>query len=401
MNILFITPRLPYAGIAGGHAIVYQRMMRLARRGHRVGLATFASPDDPAEPDPALSAALAEVVTTPSPLGKHALSRGLRALTSSAPAYFRAYRSDAMMRAVGDLAHRGGYDLAIAEFSAMGQYVHRNPYLPAVRKIISSHFGVATAFQSVARTMGLTARGLRSRLAVNRLLRYELEMYHGVDRLLVLTAHERYDMLNADPTLRINVIPGGVDAAYFHPDDAVPREDALVFTGQYEVEANLDAVLWFASTCWPILKRRRPGLVLYVVGPGAPEALSALARKDPSIVVTGGVKDVRPYLHRARVYVCPVRLGSGLRFKLFEAMAAGTPLVTTSLGAEGIPLQNGDNCFVADKPDIMAECIDLLLGDEALRASIAGQARAMVKERFDWEHSIDLLEHVMDNVFLH
>jgi glycosyltransferase involved in cell wall biosynthesis len=82
-------------------------------------------------------------------------------------------------------------------------------------------------------------------------------------------------------------------------------------------------------------------------------------------------------------------------------MASGLPLVTTTVGAEGIPLQNGDNCFMADKPDIMAECIDLLLGDESLRMSIAHQARKLVEERFHWDRGIDLMEEVIHDTFLH
>jgi glycosyltransferase involved in cell wall biosynthesis len=161
------------------------------------------------------------------------------------------------------------------------------------------------------------------------------------------------------------------------------------------VEANRDAVLWFATRIWPLVRAHHPGVRFHVVGPSVTPMLRDLARRDPSIVVTGEVDDLRPYLHRAQVFVCPVRIGSGLRVKVLEAMAAGVPVVTTSLGAEGIPIQPGDTCLIADQPPMMASYISLLLQDELLRVSMARQARQLVADRFAWDRCTDLLEAVL------
>lgn len=397
MKILYLTARVPHSAVAGGEALVYQRITRLARRGHEVSLLSLQGPGEDVPDDDPLRDSLKEFRMVPrSPPAAHPL-RLLRSGCSAIPPYFWAYHSPVMMRMVGDMVHESGHDLVVAEFSTMGQYLHHNPYLPAVRKIISCHFSVA----ATSRITGLRGPGLRSRISDARLLKYEVGMFRGVDRVLVLTAHERYQLLHADPMLAIKVVPCGVDTDLFRPDPAVPREEALIFTGQYAVPSNVDAVEWFCSNCWPIIKRRRPGMKFYVVGPNPPENFRRLSATDPSIVVTGRVEDVRPWLHRAMLYVCPVRLGSGLRFKLFEVMASGLPLVTTTLGGGGIPLQNGDNCFMADTPEIMAECIHLLLEDEVLRNDIARKARELVVSRFQWDHSIDLLEKVMEDTFAH
>jgi len=402
MKILFVTARIPYSGVAGGHALVYQRIVRLARRGHQIGLASLVDPGHAINTTDPLFSILIEHATTPAPKPANWLWRYVRSLFSKIPLFFRDVRSPEMMRVVGDMVHQAGYDLVVAEFSAMGQYLYRNPYLPAVRKIISCHFSAATFSSELSHNFHAPGAGSQSRFGTNRLLNYEISTYRSVDRLLVLTAHDRYSLLNTDPTLRVNVIPVGVDTNYFRPStEPPPDEQAIIFTGQYEVYSNIDAVTWFVATCWPILKARRPGLKFYIVGPGAEPVLREIARKEDAIIVTGGVSDIRPYLKRATLFVCPVRLGSGLRFKLLEAMASGLPLITTTLGAEGIPLQNGDNCFLADKPEIMAECIDLLLGDDILRQSIARQARTLVEERFNWDHGMDLLEDVMRDVFQH
>ena len=399
MKILFITPHFPWSGVTGGLSLVYQKIVRLADRGHRVGLVSFIRPDEIVDPNDPVFCKVIEHHTIPRPKTASVPVKLLRRAYSSTPSYFRGYWSEAMSRKVGDTVEAGNYELVIAEFSGMGHHIVGNPYLPAVRKIISSHFNVAKSTQTAAMALGWSPYGIRLRSSIQRLMRYELNLYRNVDRVVVMTAHERYQLLDEDPSLRVSIVPCGVDSTYFKPDPAVEREEAIVFTGFYVVESNVDAVLWFASKCWPILKKRRPHLKFYVVGPYAPDKVLALGRRDKSIIVTGAVKDVRTYLQRAKVYVCPVRQGSGLRFKLFEVMASGTSLVTTTLGGEGIPLQNGDNCFMADKMEIMADCIDLLLDDDQLRQTMGRQARELVTTRFNWDRGITMLEDVMHNVF--
>ncbi|MBU1910440.1 MAG: glycosyltransferase family 4 protein, partial [Verrucomicrobia bacterium] len=224
---------------------------------------------------------------------------------------------------------------------------------------------------------------------------YEFGMYRCADHLLALTPEVRMGMLQRAPSLRISVIPSGVDTVYFRPGSPHPKEQALVFTGDFTDEANADAALWFIRDVWPRLAAGRSDLVFYLVGPRPPPALVQAGERDPRIVVTGEVDDIRPYLAKAMVFVCPNRMGSGMRGKILQAMAAGVPVVSTTLGAEGIPIQMGDDGFLADTAEIMAQYAGLLLEDESLRASVSAQARAMVSERFSWERGVDQLEHVL------
>jgi glycosyltransferase involved in cell wall biosynthesis len=396
MRILFITTRLPHARVASGHVIVYERIRRLAQRGHEIGLAVF---DDPSSADHAeeVRPLLREMEIVPRPAPHSHLRGALDIAFSSVPPYFYNFRSEEMMVRVGEMMERTGYHIAMAEFSAMGQYLFRNRRLSAVRKIISCHYSIATSYRKVADLMQYSARGIRSRLSLRGLLRYEVDMYRSVDKVLALTAQERFALQRYDPHLRVAVIPCGVDTKYFQPaKDGV--EDCILFTGHFEAEPNRDAVMWFAHRVWPELKRKWPSLQFYVVGPGASPEIRDLMRRDKAIIVTGEVEDLRPFMRKAKVFICPVRLGSGLRVKILEAMAAGVPVVSTSLGAEGIPLHTGDNGVLADTPQMMAESILLLLQDDTLRGSIARQARSLVEDRFAWDRGIDMLEDVFAEV---
>ena len=396
MKVLFLSSRLPHPRVVSGHMIVYQRIMRLAQRGHQVGLAVFSHEDD-SDHLSHFRDMRVELETVSPPQAKFG-RRLLSFCCSSTPPRFANVYSPAMFKCVGDMVERTRYDVVVAEFGEMGQYLNRNPYLPAVRKVISVHQCYTIAGQKAVDLLGFSPRAVRERLALRGLQRYEFNMYRSADRILVLTSEERFGVLNRAPDLRVTVIPSGVDTDYFTPGDPALKERAIVFTGDYTAEANRDAVMWFSHFVWPRLKTKYPDLTFCIVGPGPRPDMLELAKKDPRMIVTGEVDSIRPYLARARVFVCPNRLGSGMRGKILQAMASGVPVVSTMLGAEGISIQQGETGFLADKPRIMAQTIDLLLSDPLLQADVARRAREMVVERFSWDRGIDQLETVLHEV---
>jgi len=288
--------------------------------------------------------------------------------------------------------------VVIAEFSAMGQYLYRNPYLPAVRRIISCHECCTKAFASAIRFHRWSPAGLMKQIGFNQVQQYEFAMYHNADHILVLTPQERYVLLKYAPNLRVTVVPHSVDTDYYSAAPMVAREESLIFVGYYSNESNRDAVHWFVRTVWPQLKKDRPQLKFYIVGRGNTPAIRNLARRDPQIVVTGEVRDIRPFLARARVFICPVRIGSGFRAKILEAMASGVPVVSTSLGAEGIPSGGGQTLLLADTPGQMLKSIRLLLMDEGLCAAMAVKARELVVNRFASENGMAALNRVINDV---
>ncbi len=397
MRILFLSPRLPHRRVRSGHAIVHQRIRRLAARGHEIGLASFVTDAD-LEHVQEVRETVFRLKTLPTPTTPALGPRLIRALTGP-PLPFRPWASPAMKQLVGDMVEEDRYDAVIAEFSVMAQFLYRNPWLPATRTVISCHQCATVASQKRCELLGYTPAGLLERARRDRLRDYEFRLYRSVDRVLVLTPQERYQLLNYAPDVRTAVVPYGVDTDAFRPADGGPPPEGVVFTGYYADEPNRDAVYWFVETVWPRLRALRPNLKFYLVGPNPTPAMLGYARQDPNIVVTREVEDVREYLNRSAVFVCPVRMGSGMRGKILEAMASGTPVVTTSLGAEGIPAQPGENCLLADDPAFMAQQIELLLGDEALRRTLAANARRMVVERLSWDITVRRLEETLARLF--
>ncbi len=389
MKILFLTPQVPHSRVLSGHRIVYERIRRLAARGHEVGVACFARP---AEADAAKewggTLRELEMVPPPEPGAGARLARWFAGM----PPPFRNFRSAAMARRVGDMVDRSRYDVVVAEFSVMAQFVHWNPYLPAVRRVVSVHQCETVASRKRAELLGYTPAGLLERRHRERLQRFEFGLYRAADCVLVLTPQERYQLLQYAPDLRTVAIPSGVDTGRFRPAERAAPPDGLIFTGYYSHEQNRDAVRWFLANVWPRVRVRHPNLFFYIVGPDPPPDIRDSPWKDPRIIVTGEVDDVRPYLQRAAVFVSPTRMGSGMRGKLLEAMASEVPVVTTTVGVEGIPVQPGGDCLLADSADVMVEQICLLLEDEPLRQRIARRGRDLVLRRLSWDRSVQRLE---------
>jgi glycosyltransferase involved in cell wall biosynthesis len=152
--------------------------------------------------------------------------------------------------------------------------------------------------------------------------------------------------------------------------------------GRMDYHANIDAALHFAKTTWPLIHARRPELRLTIVGAQPPDAIRALA--SDNVVVTGTVDDVRPYYHSALVSVVPLRVGGGTRLKVLEAMAAGTPVVSTTLGAEGLAVTNGKDILIADAPEAMADAVVRMQSDSPERRELIANARQLVQTRYDW-----------------
>jgi glycosyltransferase involved in cell wall biosynthesis len=148
---------------------------------------------------------------------------------------------------------------------------------------------------------------------------------------------------------------------------------------------NEDAMLRFVADTLPRIRRSRPDVTLTVVGRNPPARLRALAGATPGVTVTGGVPDVRPYLERASVFVVPIRIGGGTRLKIFEAMAMEKPVVSTTIGAEGLPVRDGVDALLADHPDAFAAAVLELLADPARAERMGKAAAARVRSEFGWD----------------
>jgi sugar transferase (PEP-CTERM/EpsH1 system associated) len=199
----------------------------------------------------------------------------------------------------------------------------------------------------------------------------------------VCSEREREVLLQRVPGARIEVVGNGVDCEFFagNPASTSARRDVL-FMGRMDYHANIDAALYFVKHTWPLIHARRPELRLMIVG--AQPAKPILALREQGITVTGTVDDVRPFYQSALTSVVPLRVGGGTRLKVLEAMAAGTPVVSTTLGAEGLAVTLGKDILIADTPQAMADAVVALQAESPQWQELAANARRLVQMRYDW-----------------
>ena len=158
---------------------------------------------------------------------------------------------------------------------------------------------------------------------------------------------------------------------------------------------NVDGVLWFAREVLPIIRKRIPGCKVTIAGRLPPPEITRLAETDPAIEVTGTVPDIRPYLWGSAISIVPLRIGGGTRLKIYESMAARTPVVSTAVGAEGLTVHPPEDIRLGDSPEQFAgNCLELL-GDDAARSRVAAAAWEMVSTHFSWEHAARRFEQIM------
>jgi glycosyltransferase involved in cell wall biosynthesis len=396
MKILIACKEFPHSKIIGGPIIIYNRLKYLSRN-HLVSLASFFREEEK-ELIPTVEGFCHDMKLVPFPPKRSALKASSDFFSSPVPHYFlQTYNSPQMSETIAGMVSKDRYDFVIAEYSMMGQFIHRNALLGPVRRICSVHECYYLARLKDFQHHGFGIRKLKEAINLKGLKDYEFEMYREADKVLTLTPQGKEELLEIGPDLDISVVPHGVDVEKFSFSIPEKHKKSIIFVGNYLHYPNVDAILYFASEIWPKLKVLVPDIKLYIVGQGPTPEIQNLSM-DNSIVVTGRVDEVAPYIEKAMVFICPVRLGGGFRGKILEAMSAGRPVVSTSLGAEGIPAVSGENIIIADDEEGFAKGILDLLNEEPLFQEISRNARKLVEEKYSWKKGVEILEDVLEKM---
>jgi sugar transferase (PEP-CTERM/EpsH1 system associated) len=204
------------------------------------------------------------------------------------------------------------------------------------------------------------------------------------DHVLTVSENDRdffAQFLNPE---ELTVIPTGVDVEYFQPQAAEEIPDSIAFTGSMDWLPNEDAILYFIEEIFPLVRRQIPDASLCVVGRKPSSRLQALREMNKNLQITGWVEDVRPFLARSAVSIVPLRIGGGTRLKIFEALSMSKAVVSTSIGAEGLPVRHGEHLLIADDPPAFANAVVSLLRNPERRKQIGIAARDLVQTNYSW-----------------
>ena len=217
---------------------------------------------------------------------------------------------------------------------------------------------------------------------VRKMRRFEETTLRRFDRVIAVSRRDATALRNRFGLTTVDPIDTGVDLDYFRTTPAPSGSNLVVFTGVMDSPANIEGIRFLINEVWPALTRLRPGVRASIIGRNPPAWLKASA--PPGFEFTGTVDDIRPHFAAGDLAVIPLTVGSGTRIKAFEAMAMGRPVVSTTVGVEGLDVVDGEHLLIADTGAAFAAAIDRLLADTALRFSLAQRARALVEQRFSW-----------------
>lgn len=273
----------------------------------------------------------------------------------------------------------GQFDVAVCDFLAPSLNFPKKLPIPC---LLFQHNVESALWRRMATTESHPLRKLAYTLESARMSQYERRTLARFHHIVAVSEHDRRQMLEMDPSCEITVNPTGVDTKQFQvapPSSAIPPR--IVFTGSMDWEPNIDAMEYFCAQIWPRVLSEFPDAIFQIVGRTPLPRVQRLASQ--SVMVTGTVPSVQDYLRDATVVVVPLRIGGGTRLKIYEAMAMGKALVSTSIGAEGLTFENGRDLLLADDASSFADAILLLLRDAQVRRRIE-QAAVHLAAQFDW-----------------
>ena len=385
-DLLLLIHRIHYPPNKGDKIRSYHLLKHLARD-YRVHLATFVDdPDDwqhvPTVEKMCASSHFAALNPT------LARVRSLGALVKKRSLSLDYYRDAGLARWVDQTVAAHKIQRVLVFSSAMAQYADK--YRDA-RRVVDFCDVDSDKWRQYADKKSWPMSWLY-RHEARQLLSYERQVARDYDASLFVSAPEAdlFRQLAPESDARIGFFSNGVDTDYFSPDAAGPSpfkegEQAIVFTGAMDYWPNVDAVQWFAGEAMPLLRARFPELRFYIVGARPAQAVLELA-KQPNIVVTGTVPDVRPYIKHARAAVAPLRIARGIQNKVLEAMAMATPVVVTPQALEGIEAEPGRELVLAQDAAGFVEAVALLLARSGNDMGLA--ARARVERKYSWPSNL-------------
>lgn len=320
----------------------------------------------------------------------------LREVRRGGPAYYRdvaanllsphaftvARNYDPALRArAAELVSGGGFDLIVCDTPQMARHVVG---LGGPAKVLFQHnveaqiLGRHAAADAWPRSLYMAGQWRKMR-------RFERALGPEFDAVIAVSEQDRRTFEREYGWGHVHAVDTAVDSEYFRPPGGAAEDPGrVVFVGSMDWMPNQDGVKFFARQAWPRILGARPGARFQVVGRNAPADIRALGQLE-GVEVTGTVPDVRPYLAGAAVVVVPLLVGGGTRIKIFEAMAMGKAVVSTTIGAEGLPVEPGEHLILADDPEDLAAAVVGLMGDPGRRAALGAAARRLVVDRFGTE----------------
>lgn len=394
MRILFLSPTLPFPLTDGGRIRVYNLLKQIAQNNDVTLLALETQPTDKNSianvEQLGVKVHLVQYASTLPPLSPKTF---ISALFKRQPITVARYDVPVYRRKFKELLTTEAFDIVHYEMFHTAQF-HTETDLPSVLSLQNVDSAIWHRLQSETENLFYKCAYWSQQRAFQRYERVLSPKFDVVTCTSEVDAavFERYC---AEDTVKI--IPNGVDVTHFSPDHASEDTAHLIYIGSMDWYPNEDAVSFFTQEILPQIQTDVPDVKFTIVGGNPSERVQRLADME-GVVVAGRVPEIKSYFAEATVFVVPLRIGSGTRLKILEALAMGKAIVSTTVGAEGLALRDGEEILIADEPDTFANAVTRLLTDRELRQKIGTNGRVRVEQDYDWRSIAERLHKVYESL---
>jgi len=389
MKILFVTARFPYPPFKGDQAIPYHRLKYMGNK-DEITLLTFYENKKELTTIEKIAPYCKEVITVKKSFFKSLFNMLVFGLFSKRPFQVLYYRSRAFEKRLKEIMNKGenAFDILHVYMLRMAEYGKDIP-LPKILELIDS---MQLNFQRRVEKEKWPWKYF-FKMELHRLKRYENEMVEKYDRSIVVSEKDR-DFIGHP---RVVSIDPGIDTHEFNPKNKRSTEKVIAFTGNMGYFPNKNAILWFLTNCWESVRGQVPDARLVIAGKNPGSGIKKYHNGD-SVRVTGYVDSIAGVLNNASLAIAPMQAGSGMQFKILEAMACGLPVVTTSLGLGSIPVKDNESVLVADDPGTFSQYCVRLLKDDSLAETMGKKAAQSVRQTFSWEKNVSALSTLYEGL---
>lgn len=390
LNILWISHFVPYPPKGG----CFQRNYNLIKevsRDNDLYLIALRHKDKSTHPESETSKARSEleklckeviIIDISSFSGLNIYINALKSLFNVNPLTVDLFKNKKVGDIIENLVGDTKFDVVHYDTISLCEYIKHSGNIP---KILNHHGVESFMIRRRAGNEGNYLKKLYLLMEYYKLLKYEKNNCDKFFMNVTVSEDDKTMLQKISPGSSIEVIENGVDVDYFKIEKKKTSTNRLIFAGRMDQYSNVDAVMEFCRNIWPHVTEKYPEMRFSIIGNNPPQKLLDIARNDERLEVLGYVDDVRPHFAEATISICPIRDGGGTRLKILDAMAMGMPIISTTIGCEGIDVVPGKDLLIADTPQEFLRGIDTLLHDEALRAEMGKHARTTIMNKYSWK----------------
>uniref|UniRef100_A0A7C4XG31 TIGR03087 family PEP-CTERM/XrtA system glycosyltransferase n=1 Tax=candidate division WOR-3 bacterium TaxID=2052148 RepID=A0A7C4XG31_UNCW3 len=383
MKILLLTSRFPFPPI-GGDKLRFFNILKYLGKNHETSILCFT--DRKVMPDMVSHYKSyfneIDVVYLPKVFSYVNCIFGL---LKGQPLQISYYKSKKMERLVKEKLSQNKFDMVFVHLIRMAEYVKNYP----IYKILDMTDAQSLNYiRAMAYTTGKWS--IIHRFEKDLVRNYEQHIWRYFNKTYVVSPVDREYLKTLNKDINVEVLANGVDIEKYQFRLNNHRNSQICFIGNMRTFPNTDAVVWFSKEIFPLIKEEIPDTKFFIIGAEPSRRVRELS-KMTDVIVTGEIKEINQYVWDSAVSVAPIRVGAGIQNKILESMALGTPVVTTSIGLEGIEAKPGKHLLVADTPEEFARKVVQLIKDRDLRMQISQKARSLIEEKYTWENTLRAL----------